>query len=214
MTTQAPDPDADKLSTTCLDLLLIELVPLAYRIASDLSLQKATRNNKSRPPTRDAHDPHSSLQTSSSGTGPDALLSGSGGEGLAMRPKSSGAGSEGGASASSTAAAGTDTGTSNAAGGGIGLGIGLGSGAGGAGAGVGAGGARGEGAAAGEYEDEEAREEVFYRLDGLGYRVGQGLVERYVVLDAVGMSSRASENTREKRALVRTHDTTRHDTKH
>jgi len=28
-------------------------------------------------------------------------------------------------------------------------------------------------------EEEETRERVFYRLDGLGYRVGQGLVERF-----------------------------------
>lgn len=28
--------------------------------------------------------------------------------------------------------------------------------------------------------DEETREGVFFRLDGLGYRVGQGLVERWV----------------------------------
>lgn len=31
-------------------------------------------------------------------------------------------------------------------------------------------------------EDEEERDAVFFRLDALGYRVGQGLVERYVYL--------------------------------
>jgi trafficking protein particle complex subunit 6 len=30
-------------------------------------------------------------------------------------------------------------------------------------------------------DDEEEREAVFYRLEMLGYRVGQGLVERYVI---------------------------------
>ncbi|KAI9826802.1 MAG: Trafficking protein particle complex subunit 33 [Thelocarpon impressellum] len=30
-----------------------------------------------------------------------------------------------------------------------------------------------------EFESEEERDAVFYRLDGLGYRVGQGLVERF-----------------------------------
>ena len=30
-------------------------------------------------------------------------------------------------------------------------------------------------------DDEEEREAVFYRLEMLGYRVGQGLVERYVL---------------------------------
>lgn len=29
-------------------------------------------------------------------------------------------------------------------------------------------------------EDEEIRETTFFRLESLGYRVGQGLVERYV----------------------------------
>lgn len=33
-------------------------------------------------------------------------------------------------------------------------------------------------AGGGEEEDEQVREAVFYRLDKLGYRVGQGLVER------------------------------------
>jgi hypothetical protein len=31
-------------------------------------------------------------------------------------------------------------------------------------------------------DEEEEREAVFRRLDGIGYRVGQGLVERYVYL--------------------------------
>ena len=29
-------------------------------------------------------------------------------------------------------------------------------------------------------DEEEVREAMFYRLEGLGYRVGQGLAERYV----------------------------------
>ena len=31
-------------------------------------------------------------------------------------------------------------------------------------------------------DEEEERDAVFYRLESLGYRVGQGLVERYEVL--------------------------------
>jgi hypothetical protein len=31
-------------------------------------------------------------------------------------------------------------------------------------------------------DEEEEREAVFWRLEGIGYRVGQGLVERYVLL--------------------------------
>lgn len=34
----------------------------------------------------------------------------------------------------------------------------------------------------GEEEEQEERDAVFYRLEMLGYRVGQGLVERFVFL--------------------------------
>ncbi|KAJ5397267.1 Trafficking protein particle complex subunit 6B [Penicillium cosmopolitanum] len=33
-----------------------------------------------------------------------------------------------------------------------------------------------------EPEDEEVRESTYFRLDSLGYRVGQGLAERYVTV--------------------------------
>lgn len=36
----------------------------------------------------------------------------------------------------------------------------------------------GDGASPGKMEEEEERDAVFYRLEILGYRVGQGLVER------------------------------------
>ncbi len=39
---------------------------------------------------------------------------------------------------------------------------------------------RGEGERAGILDEEERNEVVFRRLEGLGYRVGQGLVERFV----------------------------------
>lgn len=32
----------------------------------------------------------------------------------------------------------------------------------------------------GRMDEDEERDAVFYRLESLGYRVGQGLVERYV----------------------------------
>lgn len=41
------------------------------------------------------------------------------------------------------------------------------------------GGSRVEG---GEEQEQEERDAVFYRLEMLGYRVGQGLVERFVAL--------------------------------
>jgi trafficking protein particle complex subunit 6 len=39
-----------------------------------------------------------------------------------------------------------------------------------------------EGSAEGKMDEDEERDAVFYRLEMLGYRVGQGLVERYVYL--------------------------------
>jgi len=41
------------------------------------------------------------------------------------------------------------------------------------------GGTRGDGTQAGEEQEQEERDAVFYRLEMLGYRVGQGLVERF-----------------------------------
>jgi hypothetical protein len=43
-----------------------------------------------------------------------------------------------------------------------------------------AGGTAGTTGAGSKMDDDEERDAVFYRLEGLGYRVGQGLVERYV----------------------------------
>ena len=91
-TYSASDPHATFLNSSCLDFLLIELVPLAQRLASELSVH--------------------------------------GGEG-----KDSGGGGGSGGNA----------------------------------------GHSGE-----ELDEEEEREAVFYRLEMLGYRVGQGLAERYV----------------------------------
>ena len=88
-TYSASDPHATFLNSSCLDFLLIELVPLAQRLASELSVH--------------------------GGGGKDS---------------------------------------------------------GGSGGGVGH---NGE-----ELDEEEEREAVFYRLEMLGYRVGQGLAERYV----------------------------------
>jgi trafficking protein particle complex subunit 6 len=102
----AGDPSATFLSSSCLDFLLIELVPLAYRLAHDVDSAKR--------------------------------------DGVAGLPeeeiKALGAKREGGSV--STKAAGT--------------------------------GAKGES----RMDEDEERDAVFYRLETLGYRVGQGLVER------------------------------------
>lgn len=91
----AGDPTATFLSASCLDFLLIELVPMAYRVTNELEASASS----------------SAQGTSSSAAEKDA----------------------------STAAA------PRAA-----------------------------------MDEEEERDAVFYRLETLGYRVGQGLVERYV----------------------------------
>ncbi|TVY51078.1 hypothetical protein LCER1_G007495, partial [Lachnellula cervina] len=89
----ASDPSASFLSTSCLELLMIEIVPMAWRVVGDVN---GGRNG---------------------GEG-----GGGGGEG------------EGGSLV-------------------------------------------GDGGIGGNGEEEEERDAVFYRLEGLGYRVGQGLVE-------------------------------------
>ncbi|KAI0115094.1 transport protein particle component [Daldinia grandis] len=90
----ASDPNASFLSTSCLDFLMIELVPMAYRVANEL----------------DAPEPGA------------VAAAGGGGSG--------------------------ETGTAEQK----------------------------------KLDEDEERDAVFFRLDGLGYRVGLGLVERFVSL--------------------------------
>ena len=97
----ASDPSARFLSSSCLDFLLIELVPMAYRVTHEV----------------------------------DAAAAG----GL---PEATAAGGEGAGNRASTIVSGTVTATA--------------------------------------MDEEEERDAVFFRLERLGYRVGQGLVERSV----------------------------------
>jgi hypothetical protein len=101
------DPTFTLLNSTCLDLLLIELVPMAYRITADL----AAREEEYLQPSK--------KQNRLSGTSNDA-----------------------------------NSGTGGPVGGGA--------------------------TTAGGMDEEEAREAVFHRLENLGYRVGLGIVERFV----------------------------------
>lgn len=98
----AGDPTATFLSASCLDFLLIELVPMAYRVTNELE-----------------------ASASAQGT------------------------------SSSAAAAEKDVSPVAAA------------------------------APRAAMDEEEERDAVFYRLETLGYRVGQGLVERYVLCDVM-----------------------------
>lgn len=107
----AGDPTATFLSSSCLDFLLIELVPMAYRVTNELEDEGAS--------------------------------GGGGGDEEGRRDSSGSAGGNN-----------NDDGTSSE---------------------VAA--AR---AARKALDEDEERDAVFYRLETLGYRVGQGLVERYV----------------------------------
>jgi len=110
----AGDPSATFLSSSCLDFLLIELVPMAYRLAHEIDGGKS-----------------------------DGLA----GFGEGEVPGQGGR--QGGGESVSTKAAGT----------------------------VGTAGTKGEG----RMDEDEERDAVFYRLEMLGYRVGQGMVVGYCV---------------------------------
>lgn len=113
------DPNASFLSSSCLDFLLIELVPLAYRVTQELDT---------------------------------AALSAAAAMGGAANLSETGAGSITATATSPPPSNGGDSATAAAAS---------------------AGGSR-------KMDEDEEREAVFYRLERLGYRVGQGLIERYV----------------------------------
>jgi hypothetical protein len=104
-TTSYVDPTFSLINTSCLDLLLIELVPMAYRITADLAAREEEWTKGS----------NTTKANRLSGASNDASTGGNGG------------------------AVGAAT-----------------------------------------VDEEEAREAVFHRLEGLGYRVGLGIVERYV----------------------------------
>lgn len=109
------DPNASFLSSSCLDFLLIELVPLTYRVTRELDDASAAS-------LRDAAvlDPTSAPADASSSA--------------SQQPRAPPSSAAGAGSAAPSASRKMD-------------------------------------------EDEE-RDAVFYRLERLGYRVGQGLVER------------------------------------
>ncbi|KAH8761417.1 transporter particle component [Hyaloscypha finlandica] len=108
----ASDPTATFLNSSCLDLLMIELVPMAYRIVNEI--------DSSDPPPPSANP---SSTTNSQAQSPAQSRKGDG----SLK-------------------------------GGVGA--------------VGVNGSR-------KMDEEEERDAVFYRLEMLGYRVGQGLVERF-----------------------------------
>ncbi|OLN81669.1 Trafficking protein particle complex subunit 6B [Colletotrichum chlorophyti] len=110
----AADPSASFLNSSCLDFLLIELVPLAVRVTRELDTAPADTATVSSP----------SAPASGSAAGGDAA-----GKDDAAAPSSAGGAVE------------TES--------------------------------------ARKMDEDEQRDAVFYRLETLGYRVGQGLVERF-----------------------------------
>ncbi|SMQ53451.1 unnamed protein product [Zymoseptoria tritici ST99CH_3D7] len=149
-----PNPETDdllsnpKVNASCLDFLLIELVPLAQRITDQLHAREQAliddfRRSKIFNGSK-AHD--ASISTSTTGAGAAA----------ATKP-----------GATQTATGPVITVTDNTSS------VGRDEEAGSIGA-----------ASLGQVPsalDDETREAMFWRLDGLGYRVGQGLVERFSI---------------------------------
>ncbi|KAL1888023.1 hypothetical protein Sste5346_009820 [Sporothrix stenoceras] len=130
----ASDPGATFFNSSCLDFLLIELVPMAYRVTNELEAGAQAK----------------SLAVAAA----EAGLEG------AQQSQAATAASQGvpdkAAAAASTSGTGTATGTVTTTAGPNGP----------------AGGRR-------LLDEDEERDAVFYRLEMLGYRVGQGLVERF-----------------------------------
>lgn len=124
----AGDPHATFLSSSCFDFLLIELVPMAYRVTGELEAAEAAAINTTGapppPPTTTSHHQNNDRDAATSSSSAAAAGGGGGGRSSLL---------------------------------------------------AGAGGSR-----RGVLDEEEERDAVFYRLETLGYRVGQGLVERYV----------------------------------
>lgn len=135
-----PDDDAlnPKVAVSCLDFLLIELVPVAQRVAEQLHAREQA--------LLDEYQKSKIFNKRASGA-----TGAAGGNGAAV-----GVGS-GSVRDSTTTAVSSLSGATLTTTGGPGIGSG----------GHGSGGM-----------SDEIREAVFWRLDNLGYRVGQGLVER------------------------------------
>ncbi|ERS97137.1 hypothetical protein HMPREF1624_06467 [Sporothrix schenckii ATCC 58251] len=152
----AGDPGATFFNSSCLDFLLIELVPMAYRVTNELEAGAQARSLAvaAAEAGLEGAAPHPDAQ----GTAPGAAAAAAAAAGAAGATGSTAAGAPApdkvAAAAGSTAGTGTGaaTGTLNTTGPGGGRRL---------------------------LDEDEERDAVFYRLEMLGYRVGQGLVERF-----------------------------------
>lgn len=124
----ASDPTANFLSASCLDFLLIELVPLAYRVTQERD------GGSSDTPVAGEEQKKSSKSSAAAADDDDALPNVNEPEDTEQRASSTGA---------VTTSAGSATGNGR------------------------------------RFDDDDELDAVHYRLETQGYRVGQGLVERY-----------------------------------
>lgn len=124
----ASDPSATFLASSCFDFLLIELVPMAYRLAHELDEREkdGMAGYPSEQISKDGSVAGSTRTTTTKATGQGTIQGG-------VRPPGSGMG--------------------------------------------------------GEMDEEEERDAVFFRLESQGYRVGLGLVERYLFPLTISPSS-------------------------
>lgn len=127
----ASDPSASFLSASCLDFLLIELVPLAHRVTQDRDASATTTSGSRKPSTDDDDN-----EDGDGGASKDD-------DALPDHNEEDGDGNDSRKRASSLAATGSGTGVKFG-------------------------------------DEDEELDAVHYRLETLGYRVGQGLVERCV----------------------------------
>lgn len=128
------DPNATYLNLSCLDLLMIELVPLAYRLANEIDA-----------PTTAPDLERSGIKRDNTSGGADGNLRVDGAIGSRTKLNNGITRSSTGLSFS------TNTVIPETK----------------------------------KIEEDEERDAVFFRLEALGYRVGQGLVERYVQISNI-----------------------------
>lgn len=145
-----PNDQEPRAAASCLDLLLIELVPLAYRITERLHARdQALTEQMQRSRIFNTNNNNDSTQRSRPNTTePQPRPSGES-AGLEV------AGTEGGAAGNRDSTT-TTTSAVSATGAGVS--------------------SKSSGESTGL--EEELRDKIFWRLDNMGYRVGQGLAER------------------------------------
>ena len=173
------DPTAGFVGSSCLDFLLIEMVPMAYRVANEVEAQALEAAAYSMTAAA-AHSPRQRREAAAGGGG--------GGEG----------GVDGGGAQPSASAAPNSHAISGIKEHGAAAAAPLG------GSVKSSAGTHGGGSTR-KMDEEEERDAVFYRLEMLGYRVGQGLAERYVKSAGIPQFAIAATNPDGRESLACLH---------